>query len=78
MKQRAMFSTETGAMLPIEVIEQGVERVKTARGEVDARRYLVKSDLDATFWYDQAGRWMKCAFKAQGSHIEYVLREVPS
>lgn len=78
MKQSAMFSTETGAMLPIEVIDQGVERVKTGEGELDARRYLVKSDLDATFWYDASGRWVKCAFTAQGSRVEYVLRGLTS
>lgn len=78
MGQSAMFSTETGAMLPIEVIDQGVERVKTSAGEIDARRYLVRSDLDATFWYDASGRWVKCAFTAQGARVEYVLREFPS
>jgi hypothetical protein len=78
MKQPAMFSTETGAMLPIKVIDQGVERVKVGADEIEARRYLVKSDLDATFWYDSSGRWVKCAFTAQGSKVSYVLRELPS
>ena len=78
MKQPAMFSTETGAMLPIEVVDQGLERVKTGAGEIEARRYLVKSELDATFWYDASGRWVKCAFIAQGSKFDSVLRELPS
>lgn len=77
MKQPAMFSTETGAMLPIEVTDKGIERVKTGAGEIEARRYDVKSDLSASFWYDGAGRWVKCAFRAQGSNVEYVLRELP-
>lgn len=78
LKQPAMFSTETGAMLPMRVIDQGLERVKVGSGEVEARRYLVKSELDATFWYDAQGRWVKCAFNAQGSKVDYVLRELPS
>jgi hypothetical protein len=78
MKQSAMFSTETGAMLPIEVTDKGIERVKMGAGEIEARRYDVKSDLNASFWYDDAGRWVKCAFNAQGSKVEYVLRELPS
>lgn len=74
MKQRAMFSTETGEMLPMTVTDRGVERVRTSAGTVAARRYDVKSDLSASFWYDLQGRWVKCAFEAEGSKIEYVLR----
>jgi hypothetical protein len=77
MKQPAMFSTETGAMLPMTVTDMGLERVKTGEGLIEARKYVVKSDLTAAFWYDAAGRWVKCAFEAQGSKVEYVLRSVP-
>lgn len=74
MKQAAMLSTGTGEMLPMQVIDQGVERIRTSTGEIEARRVLVKSQMDATFWYDAEGRWVKCAFKARGSDVEYVLR----
>ena len=75
MMQRAMFSTETGEMLPMSVTDRGVETVRTANGAVKARRFDVDSDVDASFWYDSAGRWVKCAFVAQGSKVEYVLRD---
>ncbi|HEX5007091.1 MAG TPA: DUF6134 family protein [Hyphomonadaceae bacterium] len=78
MKQPAMFSTETGAVLPITVTDMGLERVKTGEGMIEARRYLVKSDITASFWYDASGRWVKCAFEAQGSQIDYVLRQIPT
>jgi hypothetical protein len=77
MKQPAMFSTETGAMLPMKVTDMGVERVKTGEGTIEARRYLVKSEITASFWYDAAGRWVKCAFEAEGSQVDYVLRKLP-
>jgi hypothetical protein len=77
MKQAAMFSTETGAMLPMTVTDQGVEKVKVGAGFIDARKYVVKSELTAAFWYDASGRWVKCAFEAQGSKVDYVLRELP-
>ena len=77
MRQSGMFSTETGEMLPMTVKERGVERVKTGAGEIDARRFDVDSELDASFWYDAQGRWVKCAFETQGSKIEYVLRALP-
>ena len=44
---------------------------------VDARRFDVDSDIDASFWYDASGRWVKCAFETQGSKIDYVLRALP-
>jgi hypothetical protein len=77
MKQSAMLSTETGAMLPMTVTDRGVERVKVGTGSVEARRYDVKSEIAASFWYDAAGRWVKCAFEAQGSKVVYVLRALP-
>ncbi len=77
MKQAAMFSTETGAMLPMTVTDLGLETVKVGAGAVEARKYNVKSEIEANFWYDASGRWVKCAFNAQGSKVEYVLRELP-
>lgn len=77
MKQAAMFSTETGEMLPMRVTDRGIEQVATGAGPIEARRFDVKSELAASFWYDAQGRWVKCAFDAEGSHIEYVLRKLP-
>lgn len=78
MKQPTMFSTETGEMLPIKVKDRGMESVKIKGGSISARRFDVDSEIDATFWYDAQGRWVKCAFETQGSKIEYVLRALPS
>lgn len=77
MKQPKMFSTETGEMLPIKVKDRGIEKIKAGGQTIEARRYDVDSELDASFWYDAQGRWVKCAFEAQGSKIEYVLRKLP-
>ena len=77
MKQSAMLSTETGAMLPMMVTDRGLERVKVGPGTIEARRFDVQSEIAASFWYDASGRWVKCAFEAQGSKVDYVLRELP-
>jgi len=73
----AMFSTETGEMLPIKVKDRGIETIRAGGATIEARRFDVDSELDASFWYDAQGRWVKCAFDAQGSKIEYVLRTLP-
>lgn len=73
----AMFSTETGAMLPMKVKDRGVELIKAGGATIEARRFDVDSELDASFWYDAQGRWVKCAFDTQGSKIEYVLKDLP-
>lgn len=74
MLQSKMLSTETGALLPLQVEDRGLETVRTGSGEVEARHYRVSSDIVASFWYDKDGRWVKCAFKARGSDVEYRLR----
>jgi hypothetical protein len=78
MKLPTMFSTETGEMLPIKVKDRGMEKIKAGGRTIDAQRFDVDSELDASFWYDNEGRWVKCAFEAQGSKIEYVLRALPA
>jgi Family of unknown function (DUF6134) len=77
MKQPGMFSTETGKMLPMKVVDRGIEKVKAGGTTIEARRFDVSSELNASFWYDAQGRWVKCAFVAEGSKIEYVLRKLP-
>ncbi len=72
-----MFSTETGEMLPIKVKDRGVENIKAGGKTISARRFDVDSEIDASFWYDDQGRWVKCAFETQGSKIDYVLRKLP-
>jgi hypothetical protein len=78
MFQPSMLSTETGEMLPMTVVDKGVETIKVGMRTIEARRYLVKSDIEASFWYDASGHWVKCAFEAEGSKVEYVLRSLPT
>ncbi|HVY88068.1 MAG TPA: DUF6134 family protein [Hyphomonadaceae bacterium] len=77
MSQHAMLEPETGVMQPMTVTDIGLEQVKTGQGMIEARHYRMKSQLDADFWYDALGRWVKTAFVTQGSRIDYVLRAVP-
>jgi len=77
MRQGFLFSTETGEKLPMTVTDRGIEKIKAGGRMIEARRYDVDSELDASFWYDAQGLWVKTAFDAQGSKIEYVLRNLP-
>lgn len=77
MDQPAMFSTETGEMLPMKVKDRGMEPVKVGTRTIQAQRFDVDSDIDASFWYDAEGRWVKTYFETQGSKVEYRLRELP-
>ena len=78
MKQPTMFSTETGEMLPMKVKDRGMEAVKVGTQTIQAQRFDVDSDIDASFWYDAQGRWVKTYFETQGSKIEYRLRALPA
>lgn len=77
MKQSAILSTETGEMLKTVFTDLGLEQVKLKSGAVSARKYHMDADLDADFWYDAEGRWVKTYFETKGSKISYTLRELP-
>jgi hypothetical protein len=78
MRQSTMLELESGKPMPITVTDLGMDKVRTAKGEVSARRFRVKSDIVADFWYDDQNRWVKTAFTTQGSKIEYTLRDLPA
>ena len=70
----AIFSSEGGQMLEIEVDDLGTEMVSVNGQDVEATRFRLYSDITFDLWYDAEGRWVKCAFEARGQAIEYVLQ----
>ncbi|MGD2132907.1 MAG: DUF6134 family protein [Maricaulaceae bacterium] len=74
IEQSRMLNSETGALLPLDVELVGQEQIVAGGETIGARRYLLRSEIDLELWYDDAGRWVKCAFTTRGSRIEYVLR----
>lgn len=69
----AMLNTETGEVLPIAVEKLGSETIDAGGETITATRYRLKSKLNLDLWYDEQGRWVKLAFDARGSQIDYVL-----
>lgn len=74
LRSGTILSSENGELLEIEVEEVGVETITAGGEEIQATRYRLISDLTVDLWYDEDGRWVKCAFEARGQTIEYVLR----
>ena len=70
-----ILSTESGELLEIDVVHIGRENIEAGGQIISADRYRLQSDLTVDLWYDDAGRWVKCAFEARGQNVEYVLRE---
>jgi hypothetical protein len=73
MRATQLLSTEDGELIKINVVEKGNETVMVDGQPVDARRYLMDSDIDVDLWYDAQGRWVKLAFEVRGQQIEYAL-----
>ncbi len=76
MQADSILSTESGEVLDITVSALGREQVGAGGTVVDARKFLMDSDIDVTLWYDDQARWVKLAFEARGQNIEYVLRKL--
>ena len=73
MDQTVLLSSEAGKLLDVTIEDLGMDTIKTQSGELVASRYRLTADLAVDLWYDETGRWVKCAFSARGQDIEYVL-----
>lgn len=73
--QTRVLNTLTGRINDVRIVPQGREAVHTERGRIMATRYAYTGELDATVWYDDAGRWVKLRFAGRdGAVIEYRCR----
>lgn len=66
---RELINTETGDRMPVRITSMGREE----HNGVSANRVRVQGTLTLDLWYDDAGRWIGCAFTAEGQHVEYRL-----
>ncbi|MCI4643716.1 MAG: DUF6134 family protein [Hyphomonadaceae bacterium] len=71
-----LLSSENGERIDVEVRELGRETISAGGQTIQARKFLMDSDIDVTLWYDDRDRWVKLAFEARGQQIEYVLRDL--
>jgi hypothetical protein len=69
----AMIDTETGRELNVRVTHLGRETLTIGAERVAADHVRVQGTLTVDLWYDTEGRWIGCAFTAQGQRFEYRL-----
>ena len=74
MFEGGILSTEGGQTLDVVVEELGRETLTIAGEPVETTKFSLASDLTVFLWYDDQGRWVKCAFTARGQSIEYELQ----
>lgn len=70
---RTMINTETGEPMPVQVTHLGRETIDAGGNRVTAQRVRVQGTLTVDLWYDDAGRWIGCAFTAEGQRFTYRL-----
>ncbi|WP_291842359.1 DUF6134 family protein [Maricaulis sp.] len=71
----AVLNTETGEPMEVEIVDLGRTMVETAGGPVAARHLRMTGTVSVDLWYDDAGRWVGCAFTIQNQDIVYRLRD---
>ncbi|MBL8548334.1 MAG: hypothetical protein JNJ73_00010 [Hyphomonadaceae bacterium] len=69
----SMIDTETGLRRPLRVVDLGRGPIDVGGRRIEAQRIRIEGALAADLWYDDAGRWIGCAFTARGQRIEYRL-----
>lgn len=68
----AIFNTETGDAMEVEITDLGRETITVMGQPVEARRIRMEGSLTVDLWYGPDGEWLKCAFEARGEQVEYV------
>lgn len=68
-----MINVETGEALPVVVMLVGRETRDIGGKKIEADHIRVSGTLTVDLWYDDAGRWIDCAFKASGQKMTYRL-----
>lgn len=72
-----LLNTEFGTELGVEVVYIGREEIEADGRTIMAEHYRLNSELQLDIWFDENGRWAKCAFTARGQDITYVRRFDP-
>lgn len=73
VERSRLLDTQKGRLMDIDVNEGQWQRVETRNGSVRAKKYDINGDLNLSLWYDDRGRWTKCAFPLKGSQFSYQL-----
>ena len=71
--QTTVLDTQHGRLVDVTIRPRGTETVTAAGQSITTERYAVTGGADLDLWYSQAGQWVRMAFTARGSDIEYVL-----
>jgi hypothetical protein len=73
VRREHLIDVDTCAPLSVAVADEGEETIEAAGGQVRARRWTVRGDLERTVWYAvDDGEWLKMSFAARdGSTIVY-------
>ncbi len=66
-----ILNTETGEPMDVSITDLGFEMLEAEGGSIRARRLRMEGSLTVDLWYDEAGRWVGCAFDARGQSIVY-------
>ena len=76
MFEGGILSSEGGQTIEAVVEELGRETLVIDGESIETTKFSLASDLTVFLWYDDSGRWLKCAFNARGQNIEYELESL--
>lgn len=68
-----LLHTAYGEPFDVSTQRLGDETIAAAGRRIEADRYRLTASLIVDAWYNAADQWVKLAFSARGSDIEYVL-----
>ena len=68
----AIFNTETGDAMAVDITDLGTERLDIMGRRLEARHIRMEGTLVVDLWYGPDGEWVRCEFEARGETVEYI------
>ncbi|MEX2616068.1 MAG: DUF6134 family protein [Alphaproteobacteria bacterium] len=73
--QRRILDPADGELMSVEIADAGMESIRVAGRDIQARHYVMTGDFERDLWYDSRGVLMQVRFHGDdGSEIRYDLR----
>ncbi len=65
-----LFGMKDGRLLRVDVEPAGEEVITIGDEAINAKKYIVRGDIERELWYDQSGKWLRWRLESRGDIVD--------